>query len=167
MGSPNLNIMQYINTAEIGITTKNKSDIICLSFTKLKIKMVVNIAIIKPKTIHCLLFQLIFFIQLMHPLSLFRWCFTFNTTWPLSTSVICNKFFLLIFFSVIFFSSIATARGVGALLVSLLLVAMVLKGGKQAKQRFQLVQYNKRFVVKLNVCSLLYTQYADFNLLMR
>ena len=159
MGSPNLNIMQYINTAEIGITTKNKSDIICLSFTKLKIKMVVNIAIIKPKTIHCLLFQLIFFIQLMHPLSLFRWCFTFNTTWPLSTSVICNNFFLL-------FSSISTARGVGALLVSLLLVAMVLKGGKQAKQRFQLVQYNKRFVVKLNVCSLLYTHlYTDFNLL--
>ena len=158
MGSPNLNIMQYINTAEIGITIKNKSDIICLSFTKLKIKMVVNIAIIKPKTIHCLLFQLIFFIQLMHPLSLFRWCFTFNTTWPLSTSVICNNFFLLIFFSefLLFFSSIATARGVGALLVCLLLVAMVLKGGKQAKQCFQLVQYNKRFVVKLNVCSLLY-----------
>ena len=142
MGSPNLNIMQYINTAEIGITIKNKSDIICLSFTKLKIKMVVNIAIIKPKTIHCLLFQLIFFIQLMHPLSLFRWCFIFNTTWPLSTSVICNNFFLL------FFSSIATARGVGALLVSLLLVAMVLKGGKQAKQCFHVVQYNKRFVVK-------------------
>ena len=152
MGSPNLNIMQYINTAEIGITTKNKSDIICLSFTKLKIKMVVNIAIIKPKTIHCLLFQLIFFIQLMHPLSLFRWCFTFNTTWPLSTSVICNNFFLLI----LFFSSIATARGVGALLASLLLVAMVLKRGKPAKQCFHVVQYNKRFVVKLNVCSLLY-----------
>ena len=159
MGSPNLNIMQYINTAEIGITIKNKSDIICLSFTKLKIKMVVNIAIIKPKTIHCLLFQLIFFIQLMHPLSLFRWCFTFNTTWPLSTSVICNNFFLL-------FSSISMARGVGSLLVSLLLVAMVLKGGKQAKQCFHVVQYNKRFVVKLNVCSLLYTHlYTDFNLL--
>ena len=45
-----------------------------------------------------------------------------------------------------------------ALLVfgALLLVAMVLKGGKQAKQCFHVVQYNKRFVVKLNVCSLLY-----------